>query len=58
MQHLPSQQFVRVHRSYIINIDKIDSIEGNMIHINKHELPISKGQKEAFFALIDKQKLF
>ncbi|MBK9462327.1 MAG: LytTR family transcriptional regulator [Sphingobacteriales bacterium] len=36
---LPAGQFVRIHRSYIVNLDKIDSIEGNIVHIAKHELP-------------------
>jgi DNA-binding LytR/AlgR family response regulator len=49
---LPSEQFIRIHRSHIINIDKIDSIEGNLVHIGKHQLSISKGQREAFLEKI------
>ncbi len=49
---LPAGLFFRIHRSYIINLDKIDSIEGNIIHIQKHELPLSKAQRESFLELL------
>jgi DNA-binding LytR/AlgR family response regulator len=52
---LPTGQFVRIHRSYIVNLDKIDSIEGNIVRIAKHELPISKGQRETFLDWIKKK---
>lgn len=54
---LPNDQFIRIHRSYIINISKIDSVEGNFIMINKHQLPISKGKRTNLFALLDDFKL-
>jgi DNA-binding LytR/AlgR family response regulator len=31
---LQGHQFIRVHKSFIINLDKINTIEGNMIHLN------------------------
>lgn len=34
--------FIRVHRSYIINVQKIDDIRENDLHINGVEIPISK----------------
>ena len=55
---LPKEQFIRIHRSFIINIDKMDSLEGNMVKIGAHILPISKGQKEAFMALLKQKGLF
>ncbi len=42
---LPKDQFVRVHRSYIVRIDKISLIEGNSIIIKKNLIPISKSYK-------------
>ncbi len=54
---LPPQQFFRIHRSYIINIDKIDSIEGNSVRIGNHQLTVSKRQKKDFLDLIDKDGL-
>ena len=35
---LPPDKFVRIHRSYIVNMDKVDSIEANMVNIGKHQL--------------------
>jgi DNA-binding LytR/AlgR family response regulator len=45
---LPSDQFVRVHRSYIVNKDKIESIENLFIVINKKFIPIGASYKDDF----------
>ncbi len=37
---LPSD-FIKVHRSYIVNTQHIDYIEGNFVMITKHQIPIS-----------------
>lgn len=38
---LPSDQFVRVHRSFIVAKSKVESIEGNTIHMAGQEIPIA-----------------
>ena len=43
--NLPENQFIRVHKSFIISIDKIELIEGNRIHIQNHKIPIGKMYK-------------
>jgi len=43
---LPADQFLRVHKSYIINTAKVTSIEGNLLTIGTHFIPISRGKKE------------
>ena len=43
---LPANQFLRVHKSYIINTAKVTSIEGNLLTIGTHFIPISRGKKE------------
>ena len=43
--NLPESQFIRVHKSFIISIDKIELIEGNRIHIKNHKIPIGKMYK-------------
>lgn len=58
MAALPRERFARIHRSYIINLDFIDSISGNVVLLAGNELPISKGQKEAFYNLINRDGLF
>ncbi len=44
-QMIPEDQFMRVHKSFIISIDKIDLVEGNRIHIGDHSIPIGKMYK-------------
>ncbi len=38
--------FLKVHRSYIVNIQKIDDIRGNTIYLQGNQVPIGKGHKE------------
>jgi DNA-binding LytR/AlgR family response regulator len=45
---LKDDSFVRVHRSYMVNLKKIDYLEGNLIVIQKNEIPIGKSYKEEF----------
>ena len=45
---LSKNMFTRVHRSFIINKNKISHIEGNRIYIGKNEIPIGSNYKEAF----------
>lgn len=44
--YLPSGQFIKIHKSYIVSASKIDSIEGNIIHIGKQQLPVSRNLKD------------
>lgn len=44
--HLPTGRFLKIHKSYIVSVAKIDSIEGNMVRVGSHELPISRSSKE------------
>ena len=49
---LPSAQFFRIHKSYIIRLDRIQSIEGNLVEIGKHKLPVGNNFRQDFNALI------
>jgi DNA-binding LytR/AlgR family response regulator len=44
-EKLNGSQFVRVHRSYIVNIDKIVDIEDNNLLVGKLIIPVSRNQK-------------
>ena len=46
MSKLPKKQFLRVHKSFIINISHIIKIEGNMLLIRDKEIPISNTFKK------------
>ena len=39
---LPKEKFIRIHRSYIVNLTKIESFTSELVGIGKHELPISR----------------
>lgn len=58
---LPSDQFKRIHRSYIVATPKIKALMGNMVEIienNKTKLlPIGKNYKEALFQEINENRL-
>jgi DNA-binding LytR/AlgR family response regulator len=45
---LPSHLFLRTHRSFIINKNMINKIDGNTIYIGKQEVPIGANYREAF----------
>ncbi|WP_303310866.1 LytTR family DNA-binding domain-containing protein [Hymenobacter sp. BT730] len=49
---LPSQDFARVHRSFLVALDKIDHIEKNRIQIADQIIPISDTYAEAFYKLL------
>jgi two-component system LytT family response regulator len=51
---IPHDQFIRIHKSYIINLNKIKSIDGNnVIMLQNIDLPIGISFKDAFFNIID-----
>jgi DNA-binding LytR/AlgR family response regulator len=44
-ESLPHQQFLRIHRSFIVNIDKIDAYSATDVEIGKHSIPIGRNYK-------------
>lgn len=54
---LPSENFMRVHKSYIISLAKIEKIENNRIHMGEKSIPIGDHFKEAFFSHINKYRV-
>lgn len=51
-EKLPTNLFIRVHRSFIVSLKKINSIQKNRIYIGEHEIPVGDIYREAFFANI------
>jgi DNA-binding LytR/AlgR family response regulator len=45
-EKLQGDEFLKVHRSYIVHINKIDDIRGNTIYLQGNQIPIGKGHKE------------
>jgi len=44
---LPREDFIRTHRSYIASLKEIDSFTNDTIGMGKHEIPISRGYRDA-----------
>jgi DNA-binding LytR/AlgR family response regulator len=44
--NLPADRFLKIHKSYIVSLARIDSIEGNEVRIGAHSIPISRTSKE------------
>lgn len=45
-QKLPADKFYRIHRSYIIALDQVETIDDNRAHIGKHAIPIGEQYKQ------------
>lgn len=56
-EHLKNTSFMRVHRSYIVNLSKITTIERNEIIFEKKIIPVSNQYKEKFQEYINKNFL-
>ncbi|MGL5682035.1 MAG: LytR/AlgR family response regulator transcription factor [Marinifilaceae bacterium] len=57
-EQLPSQQFIRVHRSFIVRLDKITVIERNRIVFGDTYIPISDSYKDQLFDTLKKRSIF
>ncbi len=60
-EKLPSKLYKRIHRSYIINVNKINAVVGNMVEVEekgqtKH-LPIGKNYRDDLLKIINENKL-
>lgn len=49
---LPSSSFCRIHRSYIVNLSKVDSFNGTEVNIENKVIPIGKNFKQGFMSLM------
>ena len=45
-EHLPASRFIRTHKSFIVSAARVESIEGNDIRIGRHQIPISRSERE------------
>lgn len=57
LEELPSDRFMRVHRSYIIALDKIDALGKNHVTIGKHKIPISDFYHEDFSKFLENNNI-
>jgi two-component system, response regulator PdtaR len=47
-ERLPLKQLVKIHRSYVININKIDSFNEHEVIVSGHQIPLSRSFKDEF----------
>ena len=57
-ENLDKASFIRVHKSYIVSIDKIEGIEGNEIFIQSFHIPISRNYREQVLQQVVSNKLW
>lgn len=50
---LPADRFVRIHKSFVVAIDKIEAYTAHDVEVQKMELPIGRMYKEAFIELME-----
>jgi DNA-binding LytR/AlgR family response regulator len=51
-EKLPGTKFYRIHRSFLVNIKAVQSIEGYTVKILQYELPISRNERDNFVAFV------
>lgn len=56
-EQLPAALFIKVHKSFIVNISKVKSIEGNVLDIGNEKISISQSLREKVVSEIIKDKM-
>lgn len=51
-QQIPTSQFTRIHRSFIVNKSKITRIDGNWLFIGDQAIPIGKNHLDELFKIL------
>jgi DNA-binding LytR/AlgR family response regulator len=57
VEKLPSARFFRVHKSFIVSVDKIDMIENSRIVIGKERIPVGESFRIPFLEMVNKNKI-
>jgi DNA-binding LytR/AlgR family response regulator len=56
-ESLPKEQFLRIHRSFIINRDKIDAYSATDVEIGKHHVPIGRNYKNDVMKVLGSKRI-
>ncbi len=56
-EQLPAADFVKIHQSFLVNFRRVESVEGNIIGVKNHSLPVSRGYRQDFINRIDERML-
>jgi DNA-binding LytR/AlgR family response regulator len=55
-EKLPSNEFLRIHKSYIVSLKKVESIRNQKIKIGENHIPLSDNYSDQFYQTIGYQK--
>ena len=56
-KHLPFDRFCRIHRSYLVAIDKVRGLKGGKVLVGDEQLPLSDSCKPGFFELLSHKSI-
>jgi len=51
-ESLPLSIFMKVHRSYVVNVQQVDRMEGNLLYLEQHKIKISRQLKKEVYERI------
>ena len=51
---LPADKFIRVHKSYIININKVETFNSKFAEIDTFKIPLSRNKKDDLMEALNK----
>jgi DNA-binding LytR/AlgR family response regulator len=57
-EKLPKNNFLKVHKSFIVNLDKITALDGNDLFIGKTQIPVSRNLKDDVMKRVMGDNLF
>lgn len=57
-EKMKGNSFLKVHRTVIVNLSKVDHLEGNILQIGEHKLPVSEPFKEQLLILMGRDNQF
>lgn len=56
-ENLPQNQFIKIHKTYLVSLDKIEKTDTNSVWILENELPVGETYKNDFFDKINQKKI-
>jgi two-component system LytT family response regulator len=54
---LPPDRFLRIHKSYLVAVDKIESLDGNLVEVGKHRLSVGASYRDDLLRHIQRHNL-
>jgi DNA-binding LytR/AlgR family response regulator len=56
-KQFPAAEFMRIHKSYIVSLSHIDSVEGNMVNLGNASIPVSRKMKDELMQRVVENRL-